>query len=168
MANIEDYKYEKLVELPSLKDWGNDAWRKKAACRGFDTNLFFPKRYSEDGLASISDGRIVCASCTVRKECLEFAMDNNINHGLYGGLAPKDRRTKSSTVAKDGSMLLSTVLIDFRHVFGANRRKMTEDWVLTELSRMLRLSKDEVKQMIEDPSDYVLPSDGSTPYKTHL
>lgn len=33
----------------------------------------------------------VCAGCTVRAECLDLALTNNENEGIWGGLTPTER-----------------------------------------------------------------------------
>jgi len=62
-------------------------WRELAACRGADLNLFFPGRGESAGLA-----RRICAGCPVREPCLDYALSNGITHGIWGGLAERDRR----------------------------------------------------------------------------
>lgn len=34
----------------------------------------------------------VCASCPVQAECLEYAIDANEIHGVWGGLGQRDRQ----------------------------------------------------------------------------
>jgi len=34
----------------------------------------------------------ICKPCPVKGECLKFAMDENIEHGIYGGLTPTQRK----------------------------------------------------------------------------
>lgn len=62
-------------------------WRKLAACRGADPELWFPHP-GQDGRPAIA----VCAGCCVRLECLADAIDANEKLGIWGGL-PEARRT---------------------------------------------------------------------------
>ena len=62
-------------------------WRERAACRGADLGLFFPDRGG-----SAEPARRICARCPVREPCLEFALRHGITHGIWGGLAERDRR----------------------------------------------------------------------------
>ena len=61
-------------------------WDDLAACRGAPLSVFFP----ED--ANYSAARRVCAACPVRKPCLDEAQRARINHGMFGGLTPDERR----------------------------------------------------------------------------
>ena len=63
------------------------SWRDKAACRGADSDVFFPERGE-----SADPARQVCARCPVRQPCLVYALDNGIAHGVWGGLAERERR----------------------------------------------------------------------------
>jgi hypothetical protein len=49
--------------------------------------VFFPGRGQ-----SAEPARRICASCPVRQPCLEFALRHGITHGIWGGLAERDRR----------------------------------------------------------------------------
>ena len=62
-------------------------WRYRAACRGADLDLFFPGRGE-----SAEPARQVCAGCPVREPCLDYALGHGITHGIWGGLAERDRR----------------------------------------------------------------------------
>jgi len=66
-------------------------WRYRAACRGADLDLFFPGRGE-----SAEPARRVCAGCQVREPCLDYALRHGIAHGIWGGLAERDRRALRS------------------------------------------------------------------------
>lgn len=34
----------------------------------------------------------VCARCIVRAECLDYALTNDLDHGIWGGTTPQERR----------------------------------------------------------------------------
>jgi WhiB family redox-sensing transcriptional regulator len=36
--------------------------------------------------------RRICASCPVQHECLEYALRNRIDHGVWGGCSERERR----------------------------------------------------------------------------
>jgi WhiB family transcriptional regulator, redox-sensing transcriptional regulator len=63
------------------------SWRALAACRGADLDLFFPGRGE-----SAEPAQQICAGCPVRQPCLDYANRHSIVHGVWGGLAERDRR----------------------------------------------------------------------------
>ena len=67
-------------------------WRELAACRGTDLEVFFPGRGETAGPA-----RQVCAGCPVRQACLDYAITNQITHGIWGGLTERERRALRSS-----------------------------------------------------------------------
>ena len=67
------------------RDMGD--WRKHAACNGFPTRWWFPERGGRLDLPSF-----ICRSCPVKDDCLSYAMDENITHGVWGGVSESGRR----------------------------------------------------------------------------
>lgn len=70
-------------------------WQANGACRGEDSNLFF---YEDQERGPSKDKRIasakaICETCTVKTECLEFALQINEQHGIWGGTTPEERYT---------------------------------------------------------------------------
>jgi len=63
------------------------AWKQHAACRGMDTNIFFPERGGNTKRA-----KAICAKCPVRQECEDYADPEKF--GIWGGLAEIERRHK--------------------------------------------------------------------------
>ena len=73
-------------------------WWQSANCLGVDTELFF----TEEGSRSYPHiVKRLCQRCGVRKQCLQFAVDNDMV-GYWGGTGElerkKLRRLKNSTV----------------------------------------------------------------------
>ncbi len=63
------------------------SWQMNANCLGVDPDLFFPERG-----ASTKEAKAVCRSCTVREECLEYALANGEKFGIWGGMSERERR----------------------------------------------------------------------------
>ena len=65
------------------------AWVVEGSCVGLDPELFFPINGSD---STIPVAKRVCADCVVRVECLTYALDNSLDHGIWGGLTELERR----------------------------------------------------------------------------
>lgn len=68
-------------------------WRHRAACRDEDPELFFPLTDLGPGARQTADAKAVCARCPVREQCLRYALDNGLDHGVFGGTSERERRT---------------------------------------------------------------------------
>jgi WhiB family redox-sensing transcriptional regulator len=66
-------------------------WRAAAACMNADPDLFFPISPSGRTLAQIARAKAICAGCLVRRQCLEYAVDNGPIYGIWGGTTPQER-----------------------------------------------------------------------------
>jgi WhiB family redox-sensing transcriptional regulator len=66
-------------------------WRAASACLTADPELFFPIPQGALGDRQISNALRVCAGCTVRQQCLDFAMRTAESHGIWGGTTPEER-----------------------------------------------------------------------------
>ncbi len=62
-------------------------WRKRAACRGIDPEMFFPVT-DEDA----EEAKAICATCPVREACLEHALAHREREGVWGGATERERR----------------------------------------------------------------------------
>lgn len=65
----------------------SEEWREFALCKGMDVNKFFP---SDRGVTTKSLG-LPCEECPVQLACLEFALTNGIEPGIYGGMNYRGR-----------------------------------------------------------------------------
>lgn len=66
-----------------------DEWRKLAACRGHDPNIYIPEK--KDKKDTKHYDKSTCNSCKVKAECLDYALKNRAVKGLWGGTTPKER-----------------------------------------------------------------------------
>lgn len=67
-------------------------WRKRAACRDADPELFFPvSKVDRKNQDQIRRAKNICARCPVRKECLQEAMESG-DEGVFGGTTDEERR----------------------------------------------------------------------------
>lgn len=65
----------------------NMSWRQRAACRGVDPDIFYPAS-DEDA----EEAKAICAACSVREACLEYALVNRERDGVWGGATERERR----------------------------------------------------------------------------
>lgn len=63
------------------------SWRKHAACRGLDPDIFYP--VSEEGS---EEAKAICGGCPVRQACLEHALVSRERDGVWGGATERERR----------------------------------------------------------------------------
>jgi WhiB family redox-sensing transcriptional regulator len=86
-----------VTELPSQRAEREERrdWWKSAACQEEDPELFFP--VSAVGLSrkDIAQAKAVCASCLVRRPCLQFALATHQMHGVWGGMTEEERRLRA-------------------------------------------------------------------------
>lgn len=62
-------------------------WMSRGSCRDRPAALFFPS----DGVG-VELARKICADCPVKARCLEYALENRIDHGVWGGTSERERR----------------------------------------------------------------------------
>lgn len=76
-----------------------ESWRGRAACRRVDPDLFFPVGTSGPALAQVTRAKRLCLACPVRRPCLDWALRNGIQFGIWGGLTEDERRVLRRTFA---------------------------------------------------------------------
>ena len=66
------------------------AWMTHARCAGRNPGLWFPAPGDSRGHAQAA--KRICRVCPVRAACLAWALQRRELHGIWGGLAPRERR----------------------------------------------------------------------------
>lgn len=68
-------------------------WVHRAKCRDVDPELFFPVGTTGPAAAQIEAAKEVCVKCSVRDECLEWALVTGQDAGVWGGTSEEERRS---------------------------------------------------------------------------
>ena len=63
------------------------AWMAEGNCRLYPPATFFPS----DGVG-VDRARKICRDCPVQERCLEYALEERIDHGVWGGCSERERR----------------------------------------------------------------------------
>lgn len=62
-------------------------WQKQALCPEVELDIFFPHA-SEDH----APAKRICRQCPVIDDCLNYALETDQSHGVWGGWSPRQRR----------------------------------------------------------------------------
>lgn len=77
---------QQVVAVTNLED---SDWTKRVACGDMSKEVFFPIDSDE---VAVKNAKNVCDVCEVRGICLEYALNNVIEYGVWGGTSEKERR----------------------------------------------------------------------------
>ena len=62
-------------------------WMRRGRCKDMDPAIFFPS----DGIG-VQVAQRICADCPVAEQCLQYALDERVDHGVWGGKSERERR----------------------------------------------------------------------------
>lgn len=66
---------------------GEEAWRHRARCLDADPGIFFPEKGG-----SSKEAKRICDQCPSKEACLAYALENEEQFGIWGGLSENERR----------------------------------------------------------------------------
>lgn len=72
-------------------------WREHAACLEHPAVLFFgleDNESSSERRLREEEAKRVCFSCSVKQDCLEYALEMREPYGIWGGLTEVERRSR--------------------------------------------------------------------------
>ncbi|MER6504423.1 WhiB family transcriptional regulator [Streptomyces sp. NPDC001455] len=76
-----------------LRGIGDTSWHTRGACHGMDVEdadaVFFPLPRDHEAIAEAKE---LCGWCPVRRDCLNYALENGLKEGVWGGLTEAERR----------------------------------------------------------------------------
>jgi WhiB family redox-sensing transcriptional regulator len=93
-------------------------WKKESACKDANTNLFFP----ENGKPPAREALDMCDSCSVSRECLEYALSDPSTQGVWAGTTENFRRKIRRQNMKDGSHSLQLLTSTARYCLNCGDR----------------------------------------------
>ncbi len=64
-----------------------EVWMATGLCTNLPPSTFFPR----DG-SGVDVARKICFDCPVQTQCLDYALANRIDHGVWGGCSERERR----------------------------------------------------------------------------
>jgi len=70
------------------RDFEETEWTEEAACAGHPTEVFF---VDVGKSSNIPIAKAICRSCPVQKECLDYALRQKEEFGVWGGATPAER-----------------------------------------------------------------------------
>ena len=90
----------------------NLSWQDDSKCVGIpDPDIFFPPRDKELYKEIASQAKAICfgkdgrPACPVRIQCLIYADDIDAEHGIFGGLSPRERSALKRKASRNGMTL---------------------------------------------------------------
>lgn len=66
------------------------SWMDGAACTEVAPDLFFA---DATNLVDTKLAKTVCVECRVKDQCLQYALENRMEYGVWGGLSVLERRS---------------------------------------------------------------------------
>jgi WhiB family redox-sensing transcriptional regulator len=87
----------------------NLSWLDYANCKGVDQSVFFLEGHAppQESRQRVIEAKSYCNACSVKQECLQYAMDSKEKHGIYGGATPVERLSMRNSAKKKRSEELS-------------------------------------------------------------
>ena len=79
-------------------------WQSRAACRDLDPDLFTPGEREGEDAQHLQDAALFChqAPCPVLAECLQWALDNEEETGVWGGKLATEREAMLAAQGRSG------------------------------------------------------------------
>jgi WhiB family redox-sensing transcriptional regulator len=83
----------------------DDSWMVDGICHPDHVPRHHPNVWFPNDGAGVLHAQRLCSVCPVQVECLEYALDLRINHGVWGGESERGRRVILKEMGVDVSVL---------------------------------------------------------------
>lgn len=94
------YELDKMADYPNYASLGfyPVQFAVPTNCLGLGPDRFFVDRG-----ASVNKAKQACTNCEAKQECLDYAIENSIDHGIWGGTTTRERRRIKKQRARDAT-----------------------------------------------------------------
>lgn len=150
-----------------LRGIADTSWQARGACHGMDVEdadaVFFPLPRDYEAIAEAKE---LCGWCPVRRDCLNYALENVLKEGIWGGLTEAERRPWHDGLSQrlDYSRVIAffngrdvhlteaerQVVIDHAHVRG---------WRPARLAAALQISHKHARDLLRQAANKVFDRD---------
>ncbi|MEU9068937.1 WhiB family transcriptional regulator [Streptomyces sp. NPDC048306] len=150
-----------------LRGIADHSWQARGLCHGLAPKdideLFF---HAARDRAAIDEAKSICGRCPVKKACFDYALDNEIRQGMWGGLTETERRPWHAKVNKrlDYSRVKAAFEGRDVHLSDAERDAVTRHayvrgWSPERLAHTLRLDLDWARDLMRNAAHAVADRD---------
>ena len=93
-----------MIEMAEdLSLTADEYWMAEAPCKGAEGIFFGPDNERErkvDRIMREAYSKEICGACAVRSQCLDYALINKQEFGIWGGLTPEERGIRTSRIRR--------------------------------------------------------------------
>ena len=152
---------------PTIRGIADHSWQARGLCHGLPAKeideLFFPAARDR---AAIDAAKAICGSCPVKKACFDYALDNEIRQGMWGGLTEDERRPWHARVNKRLDYARVKAAFEGRdvHLSDSEREAVTRHayvrgWSPERLAYALRLELEWARDLMRNAAHAVADRD---------
>lgn len=150
-----------------LRGIADTTWHTRGACHGMDIEdadaIFFPGPRDHQ---EIAEAKELCGWCPVRGECLDFALENDLKEGVWGGLTEAERRPWHKGLAQRVDYRRVIAFFNGRdvHLTDAERQLVIDHayvrgWRPDRLATALKIGRKHARDLLRQAANKVLDRD---------
>ncbi|MGW7007569.1 WhiB family transcriptional regulator [Streptomyces sp. NPDC054933] len=150
-----------------LRGIGDTSWQPRGACYGMDVEdadaTFFPLPREHEAIAEAKE---LCAACPVHRECLNYALENELKDGIWGGLTEAERRPwhKGLPQRLDYTRVLAVFNGRDVHLTESERQVVIDHayvrgWHADRLAFTLQIGRKHAQELLREAADKVFGRD---------
>ncbi|MFI8308832.1 WhiB family transcriptional regulator [Streptomyces sp. NPDC085927] len=155
------------VPATGLRSIGDTSWQPRGVCHGMNPEdadaAFFPLPRDYEAIAEAKE---LCGLCPVRRDCLNYALENVLKEGVWGGLTEAERRPWHDRLSQ--RLDYSRVIAFFNgrdvHLTGTERQVVIDHayvrgWRPDRLATALQISHQHARDLLRQAANKVFDRD---------